>query len=134
MKVIIKFGLLLFAIVLNWSCDQQQMQIVEKGFLEGKVTIGPLCPVETMPPDPACQPSKDTYNAWPIVVWTADKKTKIAIIDPELDGSYLIDLPEGTYHIDLDKQHLFGKNLPVTIDIIPFETIILNIDIDTGIR
>ncbi len=56
MKAIIKISLLLFAALLNWSCDEQQMQIVEKGFLEGKVTIGPLCPVETVPPDPACQP------------------------------------------------------------------------------
>ena len=134
MKAIIKFILLLFAVLLNWSCDQQQMEIVEKGFLEGKVTIGPLCPVETVPPDPACLPSQDTYDAWPIVIWTADKKTKIATIDPDLDGNYLVDLPMGSYLIDLDKQHRFNKNLPALIIIKPYETSLLNIDIDTGIR
>ena len=134
MKEIIKLSLFLFVVFFNWSCDQQQMQIVKKGYLEGKVTIGPLCPVETVPPDPACQPSQDTYEAWPIMIWTADKKTKIGTIEPELDGSYLIQIPEGAYIIDLDKQHRFGKNLPVKIEIVPFETIILNIDIDTGIR
>ena len=134
MKVILKISLLLFAVLLNWSCDQQQMQIVENGFLEGKITIGPLCPVETVPPDPSCQPSQDTYNAWPIVIWTADKKTKIATIGPDLDGNYLIDLPKGSYFVDLDKQHSFNKNLPVVIIIEPNETLLLNIDIDTGIR
>ena len=134
MKAIIKFSLLLFAVLLNWSCDQQQMQIVEKGFLEGKVIIGPLCPVETIPPDPACLPSQDTYDAWPIVIWTADKKTKIATIDPDLDGNYLVDLPTGSYLIDLDKQHWFNKSLPALIIIEPNETSLLNIDIDTGIR
>lgn len=134
MKEIIKLSLFLFLVFFNWSCDQEQMQIVKKGYLEGKVTIGPLCPVETVPPDPACQPSQDTYEAWPIIIWTADKKTKIGTIEPELDGSYLIQIPEGTYVIDLDKQHRFGKNLPVKIKIVPFETLILNIDIDTGIR
>ena len=134
MKEIIKLSLFLFVVLFNWSCDQEQMQIVKKGYLEGKVTIGPLCPVETIPPDPACQPSQDTYEAWPIIIWTADKKTKIGTIEPELNGSYLIHIPEGTYIIDLDKQHMFGKNLPVKIEIVPFETLTLNIDIDTGIR
>ena len=134
MKAIIKFSLLLFAVLLNWSCDQQLMQIVEKGFLEGKVTIGPLCPLETVPPDPACQPSQDTYDAWPIVIWTADKKTKIATIDPDLDGNYVIDLPNGSYLVDLDRQHRFNKSLPAPIIIEPNKTSLLNIDIDTGIR
>jgi len=129
-----KFKLLLFTVLLFWTCEQHQTQILEIGFLEGKVTIGPLCPVETDPPDPACQPTQETYNNWPIVVWTADKRTKIATIKPDLHGNYKIDLPEGTYLIDLDKQHMFGKNLPVFIDIKSNEIIILNIDIDTGIR
>ena len=134
MKAIIKFSLFLFAVLLNWSCDQQQMEIVEKGSLEGKVTIGPLCPVETVPPDPACLPSQDTYDAWPIVIWTADKKTKIATIDPDLSGNYFVDLPEGSYLIDLYKQHWFNMSLPELIIIEPNETSLLNIDIDTGIR
>lgn len=134
MKAIIKFGLLLFAVLLNWSCYQQPMQTVKIGFLEGKITIGPLCPVESVPPDPACQPTQETYNAWPIAIWTTNKITKVAIIVPELDGSYNLDLPEGSYIIDLDKQHTFGKSLPATIVIEPNETSLLNIDIDTGIR
>lgn len=59
---------------------------------------------------------------------------KLGQIQPNLDGTYNFELPEGSYHVDLEKQHLFGKNLPATIKITSGETSMLNIDIDTGIR
>ncbi|MBT8300947.1 MAG: hypothetical protein KJO63_06425, partial [Maribacter sp.] len=69
-----------------------------------------------------------------IGVWTADKQTKLGQLEPAMDGSYNFELSEGTYLIDLEIQHLFGTTLPETIKIRPDETVILNIDIDTGIR
>ena len=33
------------------------------GRIEGRVTIGPLCPVERIPPDPTCQPTPETFAA-----------------------------------------------------------------------
>ncbi|UJH68395.1 hypothetical protein [Allomuricauda sp. SCSIO 65647] len=115
------------------SCDQQK-QVDEEGFLAGKVTIGPLCPVETFPPDPACQPTEETYMTWPIAVWTTDKSTKLGQIQPDLDGTYRFELSEGSYLVDLEKQHRFGTNLPAIISIKSGETLLLNIDVDTGIR
>ncbi|MBI4170753.1 MAG: hypothetical protein HY514_03595 [Candidatus Aenigmarchaeota archaeon] len=32
----------------------------EKGFLAGRITIGPLCPVETDPPQPECLLTAET--------------------------------------------------------------------------
>lgn len=125
---------LFFILFLIWSCDQQQILIIEKGTLEGKVNIGPLCPVVSNPPDPACQPTEETYNNWPIIIWSIDKNTKIAKIKPNSDGDYKIDLPKGSYIVNLEKQHNFDKNLPVTIEIRSGETLLLNINIDTGIR
>ncbi|MBT8297501.1 MAG: hypothetical protein KJO52_04130, partial [Maribacter sp.] len=113
------------------GCNQQDV-ILEQGLLTGTITIGPLCPVETFPPDPNCQPTEATFKAWPIGVWTADKQTKLGQLEPAMDGSYNFELSEGTYLIDLEIQHLFGTTLPETIKIRPDETVILNIDIDTG--
>ena len=33
------------------GCEKQYSN--ETGFLEGKISIGPICPVERVPPDPA---------------------------------------------------------------------------------
>lgn len=116
------------------GCDQEQNKVLEQGFLRGNISIGPLCPVETIPPNPNCQPTEATYKAWPIAIWTIDKKTKVGQLEPNLDGSYSFELPEGTYLIDLEIQHLFDTTLPETVIIGPNETAILDIYIDTGIR
>jgi len=126
---------LIVSAVFITGCVQLQKQVSnEKGTLIGKVTIGPLCPVERFPPDPRCQPTEETYKAWPIAIYTSDKKTRFAQIQPNLDGAYKIELIAGSYVVDLEKQHRFGKNLPMTVTIKPGEITTLNIDIDTGIR
>ena len=120
------------------GCIQQQNTITsEKGFLEGKIVIGPLCPVERNPPDPACLATEETYKAWPVAVWTTDKRSKVAQIETDPEGSYRIELSAGDYVIDLEKQKRFGiggNNLPATIKIRSGETTTFNINIDTGIR
>ncbi len=123
----------LIGVILISGCIRQN-QVSEKGFLEGKVTIGPLCPVERNPPDPRCQPTEETYKAWPIAVYTPDKETKVAQIEPLVNGTYKVELPVGEYVVDLEKQHMFGKNLPAAVTIKKGEITTLNIDIDTGIR
>lgn len=118
-------------------CMQQQSNISAKGFLEGKITIGPLCPDEKSHPDFRCQPTAETYKAWPIIIYIPDKKTKVAQIEPNLDGIYKIELSAGNYIVDLEKQQPFGiggGNLPATISINSGEKTALNIDIDTGMR
>lgn len=116
------------------NCEFAACPEVKTGVLRGKVTIGPLCPVERMPPDPNCQPTEATYRAWQIAVYTLDKKTKITQIEPNLDGSYQIGLPAGKYLIDFEQEQAFGRSLPTTVIIKKDETKVLNIDIDTGIR
>lgn len=115
------------------SCDKEDEKL-ENGLLAGTVSIGPLCPVETFPPNPNCQPTEATYKAWPIGVWTADKKSKLGTLEPNLDGTFNFELPEGTFIIDLEIQHFFDTTLPETIEIEADKTVLLDIVIDTGIR
>lgn len=126
----------MLGLILIAGCIQQAgSEAAGKGLLQGRVSIGPLCPAERPPPDPGCLPTEETYKAWPIAVWTEDKKTMVALLQPDLDGAYEIELPPGSYVVDLEKQHRFGSsNLPARIDIRQNETTTLNIDIDTGIR
>ncbi|MFH1423540.1 MAG: hypothetical protein ABIG29_01100 [Candidatus Nealsonbacteria bacterium] len=116
------------------NCEFTACPEVKTGVLTGRVTIGPLCPVERIPPDPRCQPTEATYKAWQIAVYTADKTTKLAQIEPNLDGSYEVGLPAGEYLIDFEEKHAFAWSLPKTVTITKDETAVLNIDIDTGIR
>ena len=119
-----------------FSCTQQKL-IDGSGVLKGKISIGPICPVETIPPDPKCLPTLDTYKAWAIAVWSPDKKTKVATLSPNLEGDYHIDLPVGDYTIDFDvarTNRVGGSNLPKAISVALGDTTNLDISIDTGIR
>jgi hypothetical protein len=106
------------------------------GFLEGVISIGPICPVETDPPQPGCLPTAETYKAYPVSIWTSNGRRKIAQINPALDGSYKAELDNGKYLVVLENgQNRIGmSNLPAEVSIITQNETILNINIDTGIR
>lgn len=116
------------------GCDSETKE--ENGILKGTVSIGPICPVETDPIDPGCLPSAETYKAYPVYVWTPNKSRKVAQVDPELDGSFNMDLAPGDYVIDFSKKQnaIGGSNLPQKVAIEPFGTVLISIEIDTGIR
>jgi hypothetical protein len=119
-----------------FSCSEKNL-VDGSGVLKGKISIGPLCPVERIPPDPACLPTMETYKAWATAVWTLNKKTKLATLNPKLDGTYQNVLPAGDYIIDFDVDltgRIGGSNLPTIISIANMDTTIFNINIDTGIR
>ena len=122
-------GLLFFS-----GCDKQADP--ENGTLEGIISIGPICPVETDPPDPGCLPTAETYKAYPVYVCTSDGSRKIALISPALDGSFKTELASGKYLIVLDKGQggIGSSNLPLEVTIKPLETTVIIINIDTGIR
>ena len=131
----ISFGIASLAGLLIISgCEKLNNQ--GTGFLEGVISIGPICPVETDPPQPGCLPTAETYKAYPVSIWTSNGRRKIAQIYPALDGSYKAELGQGNYLVILENgQNRIGRsNLPVEVSIITQNETILNIDIDTGIR
>jgi hypothetical protein len=121
-------------LMINPGCDSKSG--LDSGSLEGRISIGPLCPVETVPPDPGCLPTAETYKAYPLAVLTPESKRKVAALNPSLDGSYSVDLYQGKYLVVRENNNngIGGSNLPKEVTILPGETTILNIDIDTGIR
>lgn len=129
-------GIIVF-LLFSVGCNQVIVQDSGTGILKGKVSIGPLCPVETDPPDPGCLPTEETYKSWPVAVFSADGKQLIAHLQPELDGTYEVEVPAGKYKIDLENHQFSGvgsSNLPTIIEINMADTTRLDIDIDTGIR
>ena len=128
------FQAFLVAIFLASGCDNHTTR--ETGVLEGVISIGPICPVEKIPPDPGCLPTAETFKAYPVSVWTANGNIKIAPVNPSLDGSFIIELAAGNYLVLLEKEknNIGGSNLPVGVTVISEKTTLLNITIDTGIR
>ncbi len=127
--------IILILMLIVAGCTQQQ-NIPQTGFLQGKITIGPLCPVERNPPDPKCSPNTETYKAWQMAVYSPNNEI-VSLLEPDLTGNYKIELPVGSYMIDFESKKNFGvgrSNLPTTIKISKNETTTLDIDIDTGIR
>ena len=123
-------------LITTFSCAKKS-EITDTGVLKGKISIGPLCPVERIPPDPACLPTVETYRSWATAIFTAKEKLKIATLIPNLDGTFEIELPVGDYFIDYSVVRVIwvGKsNLPANISITKNDTITFNINIDTGIR
>lgn len=116
------------------GCERQTNQ--ETGLLEGIISIGPICPVETDPPDPGCLPTAETYKAYPVSIWTSNGRRKIAQINPALDGSYKTELTPGNYLVKLGTtgNGIGGSNLPAEVTIASQHETVLNIEIDTGIR
>jgi len=127
--------LFLILIFLMLSCSE--LNKLGEGTLKGKISIGPLCPVETIPPQPQCLPTEDTYKAWQTSVWNLSKTKLMLDIKPELSGNYSIKMPVGEYLIDFKEINITrigGNNLPLKIKITTSDTTKVDINIDTGIR
>ena len=108
------------------------------GTLEGTVSIGPIWPVERPgenPPVPT-----QVFSARKIVVYDESgqkiiEKVDITQINQSAKGSYKVQLRPGTYIVDILKSGIDRSGtLPAKVQIRSDEIMILNIDIDTGIR
>lgn len=132
-----KNGFLILILLFFLTGCSELNQPGESGILKGKISIGPICPVETVPPLPQCQPTAETYKAWQTSVWNQKKTRIISDIEPELDGTFQLKLSAGKYIVDFKSPRTNGigaNNLPAEITISSADTTTLNIDIDTGIR
>lgn len=124
---LVGLGLFLIFSILLMGCTNPS-----DGTVQGFISIGPLCPVETSPPDPTCQPTAQTYLNFPITVFRLVDGAQIEVntFHGDATGFYELSLTPGNY--------LFSRNdrffKPIQFTIQSNETLDLNIQIDTGIR
>lgn len=103
------------------------------GMVEGKVTIGPLRPIETPGETPTVPP--EVYAARKIVVYDPSHQTLIKQVDISDQGYYRVELVPGIYTIDINYAGIDrSPDVPRQIEVKSGQTIRLDIDIDTGIR
>ena len=103
------------------------------GTLQGTVTIGPIWPVERPGEQPPIPP--EVYQSRKVMVYDKTGNKLIATIDLSDEGHYSIELPAGSYTVDINYIGIdHSSDVPREIQLSSGETVTLNIDIDTGIR
>lgn len=125
---------LIFSLLIILSGCESNIS-TENGLLDGIISIGPICPVETVPPLPECLPTAETYKAYPVGIYTSDGMRMVTQIAPALDGSFSVELFPGQYLIKQEKKYgIGGSNLPMKVVVNNQEKTTILINIDTGIR
>ena len=126
-----RLGILFLLLISLTNCA---LGPVEYGVLEGQVTIGPLVPV-MREGEEAPTPAPEVYAAREIVVYKKNGKTEFTRLRIDSNGWYQGELPVDTYVIDINRLGIdSADNLPLEIEIKPNSVIILDIEIDIGIR
>ncbi len=101
------------------------------GTLKGKITIGPLCPVE---PCHLTQEQIDlAYTSRSIIVYSQDRSTIISQASIPPGGNYSLELPPGTYFVTIRPGGI-GEYPLHEVTIISGQATTLDMDVDTGIR
>jgi hypothetical protein len=102
------------------------------GVLEGKVSIGPITPVQPTTPVPT---PPEVYAARKVLVYDSRQSKLLYTVSLDDNGNYHIVLKPGTYVIDINHAGIDRSfDIPKTIEIELGITIVLNISIDTGLR
>jgi hypothetical protein len=105
----------------------------QTGTLRGRVTIGPIWPVER-PGDKFPIPP-EVYEARKVMVYDKRGSKLIEKVDLGHDGGYAVELDAGTYMIDINRLGIdSSSDVPREVEIRSGEVVEVDIDIDTGIR
>jgi hypothetical protein len=114
-----------------------------EGIIRGKVTIGPLCPVE--PCDLTPEQIASIYEARKVFVYEKATEAKVTEANLKGNGEFSFSLRPGIYIVDISdaegnelsldspRMHI-GNAIPQEVEVKPYEEATVNIDIDTGIR
>ncbi|HTW96235.1 MAG TPA: hypothetical protein VMD74_01070 [Candidatus Methylomirabilis sp.] len=99
--------------------------------ISGTSLLGPTCPVERIPPDPACAPQP--YPAL-IIVKTADGTKEITRFNTDQDGKFKINLAPGKYLLEPQSSGVYPRGIPQTVTVNNDNFISVKINFDSGIR
>ncbi|MEW6658732.1 MAG: carboxypeptidase-like regulatory domain-containing protein [Thermodesulfobacteriota bacterium] len=101
------------------------------GTLSGRVTLGPLSPVE----GPGSKPARVPASGVKLLVY-GPARQEMATVETDKEGRFRIDLPPGSYQVEMGpkKGKEFTKDLPATVTITGGRETRLDIRLDTGMR
>ncbi len=109
-------------------------KIAINGSVNGKVLLSPVCPVERIPPDPACAPKPYITN---IQVWSTRTRSLYKSIFTNSVGAFTLSLVPGPYVLQVKKPvngSLYPRCSETKFLITSKKTLKLTVICDTGIR
>ncbi len=98
--------------------------------VRGTATIGPTCPVERMPPDPACA---DKPYAGSFTIKTKSGTT-VTTFSSAADGSFSVSLSPGTYEVNLSAGSVMPSMASQEFTVVAGAFTQLELSVDSGIR
>jgi hypothetical protein len=113
------------------ACSSPQPSVPPGASLTLLLTAGPVCPVEQVPPDPACAPRPAAGQ----VVAILDREREVARGTSDADGRIDFALPAGRYTV----RAVAAAGFPAPpadqiVDVAAGAPMELTLDYDTGIR
>ncbi len=106
----------------------------EPGVLTGHVTIRPLVPVEEEG-EPTPTPWPELYENRAVIIYDREGGEVIKRAEIDAEGNYRVELPPGTYFVDVERIGVeTSEGLPTNIQVPGGESVRLDVKIDTGIR
>ena len=105
-----------------------------QGNLAGRVAIGPICPVERE--DEPCPVPPEVYAGVDVIVRRKSDAGLVARVDLDDKGRYRVELRTGEYLVTLDHELGIDRGQSPThgVEITAGQTVVVDFDIDTGIR
>ena len=97
----------------------------------GTVRMGPICPVEPVPPDPHCAPLPFQTS---VTITGKDGIQEETSMDTNTKGNFTVELPPGVYEFRAKGGTILPRCSPTSVTVRPHEFSVLNIICDTGIR
>ena len=139
--------IVIISVILMSGCGQEDTILdilkAENGILQGKVTIGPLCPVEPCNISP--EQMSAIFQARKVIIYEQSTRTKITEMNLDQNGEYSLSLKPGRYIVYISDalgnellfdspQPLLGNAVPKEVEINAGDKVVVDFDIDTGIR
>ena len=98
--------------------------------ISGIASLGPTCPVERMPPDPAC-----AYKPYQGSFYVRTESGKlVATFNTKSDGSFKLSLTPGTYIITLALNSAMPRLSPTMVIVEKGKSTAVVLTLDSGIR
>mgnify|MGYP001612309407 FL=1 len=101
------------------------------GYVAGRVTVGPVCPAEN--PNNPCKIPADLYTSREAILYMSDQVTVKEKVKLDADGNYRFTANPGNYFVQIKPAGIGeGEKKPALVK--SSDTVVVNFDIDTGIR